>query len=88
MKYTVLWARDAEKELAAIWMATDNRGMIAEAADSLDRQLTHNPDAIGESRPHKQRVAYCLPLGIRFQIFNADRIVRVLAVWACRPRAK
>lgn len=84
MNYTVAWIGEAEEELAAMWVNAVDRSVIAEAADSLDNQLARNPAAIGESRPNAQRIAYHLPLGIRFQILDDDRLVRVLAVWFCR----
>jgi hypothetical protein len=84
VKYTVVWIAEAEEELAAIWTSASDRQVIAEAANSLDAQLARNPAAVGESRPDAQRIAYCLPLGIRFQILEDDRLVRVLAIWVCR----
>jgi hypothetical protein len=84
VNYTVVWAIDAERELAAIWTSSADRSIIAEAADSLDKQLSRNPTDVGESRPNVQRIAYSLPLGVRFEVLDADRLVRVLAVWLCR----
>ena len=86
MNFTVVWAREAEAELADICMNVADRGMIAELANMLDRELANDPNVVGESRQNQQRITYCLPLGIQFQVFEADRLVRVLAVWLCRPR--
>ena len=88
MKYTVVWIPEAEEELAAIWNSATDRQEIAAAANSLDAQFARNPAAVGESRPDAQRIAFCLPLGIRFQILEDDRLVRVLAVWWCRRIGK
>lgn len=88
MKYTVVWAPEAEEELAAVWARVSCRGEIAEAANFLDAQLSRNPFTVGESRPYAQRIAYRLPLGIRFRIHEDDRLVRVVAVWLCRPSIK
>ena len=84
MNYTVVWTAQAEGRLAAIWAGATDREAIAQAADHLDRQLARNPAAVGESRPRAQRIAHYLPLGIRFQILEGDRLVRVLTVWLCR----
>jgi len=83
VKYTVVWTSEAEQRLAAIWANAANREVIANAANSLDKQLARNPDAVGESRPDARRIAHCLPLGIRFRIHEDDRLVRVLTVWLC-----
>jgi hypothetical protein len=84
VKYTVVWAVDAEEKLAAIWANASEREEIGDAANTLDGQLARNPAALGESRPNGQRIAHCLPLGIRFQVIEDDRLVRVLTVWLCR----
>jgi hypothetical protein len=84
VKYTVVWAADAEEKLAAIWANASDREAIADAANTLDGQLARDPVALGESRPNEQRIAHCLPLGIRFQVIEDDRLVRVLTAWLCR----
>ena len=84
MKHTVVWTIEAEQELAAIWLTAADRGLIAAAADFLDRQLAQSPAAVGESRPDGRRIAYQLPLGVGFEIIEDDCLVRVLSVWWCR----
>ncbi len=88
MKYTVVWTVEAEEELADIWVDAVDRDVIAQAAESLDRELAQNPAAVGESRPNSQRIAYCLPLGIQFEISEDDRLVKVFAVWLCHRIVK
>ncbi len=83
MKYTVVWHPKAEEELAAIWVDAADRGLIVRAAETLDRELSVNPLEAGESRSHSLRITYSLPLGIRFEISEDDRLVTVLAVWQC-----
>ncbi len=85
MTYTVVWIPKAQDDLTAIWLNAADRATISKAANSLDRELTQNPAAVGESRPSGRRIAYCLPLGIRFRVLEDDRLVRVLAVWRCLP---
>lgn len=84
MKYTVIWTDEAEVELAAIWVRSGDRDAIANAADFLESELAQDPVNLGESRPNGQRIAHALPLGIRFQIREQDRLVEVLAVWECQ----
>ena len=88
MKYTVVWIAEAERKLAAIWGNVTDREAIANAANFLDRQLARNPADVGESRPDGRRIAYCLPLGIRFRILEEDRLVKVLTVWSCGHERK
>ena len=84
LPYTVIWGSEAEGELAAIWLHSTDRDTIANAANFLDAELVEDPLDLGESRPNGQRIAHALPLGIRFQIQEQDRLVKVLAVWECR----
>ena len=84
MKYTVVWAPDAEQDLARIWNEAEDRASVADAANLLDRELVRDPTNLGESRPIGSRIAHRLPLGIRFVVLEEDRLVRVLAVWECR----
>lgn len=88
MRYTVIWSAEAERELADIWNDAADRKSIADAANVLDRELAHAPANLGESRPSGLRIAHYLPLGIRFALSEEDRLVRVLAVWACRRSEK
>jgi hypothetical protein len=83
VKYTVVWAPDAERELATVWVNSTDRNALTGAANFLDRELARDPSSLGESRPSGLRIAHCLPLGIRYQIQEEDRLVRVLAVWQC-----
>ena len=84
MRYTVVWSPDAERELATIWNDATHRQTIADAANLLDRELARDPANLGESRTSGLRIAHCLPLGIRFEVLDEHRLVRVLAVWPCR----
>ncbi len=88
MKYTVVWSPAAERKLASIWVDAVNREVIADVANSLDSQLTRSPYTVGESRPYGQRIAHCLPLGIRFEVHEDDRLVRILTVWLCQPSGR
>ena len=51
MTYTVVWIPKAQDDLTAIWLNAADRATISKAANSLDRELTQNPAAVGESRP-------------------------------------
>lgn len=48
MKYTVVWGKDAEQDLASIWLASQDRDQIAYAAHLLDEMLAENAERAGE----------------------------------------
>ncbi len=82
MRYTVLWARPAEQELAAIWMRATDRARITSAANGVDIVLSEDAHEQGESREGTLRVVFAPPLGVEFDVVEEDRIVYVLAVWS------
>ena len=84
MRYTVRWVRSAEEDLAAIWMQSEDRAVVASAADTLDTLLRDDAHLQGESRAGSLRIMFVPPLGIDFEVIGDDRIVRVLAVWTIR----
>jgi len=87
MTYTVIWRPEAERRLARIWLAAEDRAAAAHAADALDESLRRAPHAVGESRTAGTRIAFEPPLGILYEIHDADRLVAVLSVWCYRTRS-
>ena len=84
MKFTVLWKKPAEDALAGIWLAADDRELITRTAFEIDRRLEKEPQSAGESRPDGTRILIRAPLGVKFQVYAEDRIVRVADVWRFR----
>jgi hypothetical protein len=85
MKYTVLWSRAAQNELARLWNAASDRAALSAGADLMDAALALNPFECGESREHDEfRIMFAHPLAIEFQIKPDDRIVIVVGVWRTR----
>jgi hypothetical protein len=63
--------------------------LIADAADRLDVDLRREAHVVGESRPNLDaRIAFELPLGIRFRVFEKDRLVTVVSVWRVQKRPR
>ena len=85
MSYTVVWVPAAEQELAQLWMNTARRREVTEAAREIDSRLRLTPAEQGESRAHGRRILL-VPLGVTYEIFPEDRIVRVLDVWEFEER--
>ncbi len=88
MIYTVLWTRNAEQKLAAIWLAASDRAAVTAAAHRIDQLLRNDPDQQGESRDQGRRVLVDPPLGVMFRVQPDDRQVYVLSVWRIDKRSK
>jgi hypothetical protein len=81
MTYTVLWIPPAEQNLATVWMDADDRDAVTSAAHTIDRLLARDPESVGEVRFDTVRTLSIAPLGVDYEVIEADRIVYVLAVW-------
>jgi len=68
MKWTVLWLRSVEEDLATLWTNAPDRGEIAAAADAIDAALQRDPEALGESRGGVTRIAFHKPLAVLFDV--------------------
>lgn len=84
MRYTVLWVPSAERDLAAIWTTSEERGSVASAANTIDALLREDATSRGEACFDTVRTLIVPPLGVDFEVQEDDRIVRVLAVWTAR----
>jgi hypothetical protein len=47
-RYTVLWLRDAQDELARIWLTSSNRNSVTRAVAQIDAMLANAPAERGE----------------------------------------
>jgi hypothetical protein len=81
MTYNVVWTHPAEQELAALWMGAPDRNAVTSASREIDRLLTTDPDQRGEVCFDTVRTLNVPPLGVDFEVIEADRIVYVLTVW-------
>ena len=57
MRYTVLWSPDAENDLAAIWLAANDRTAVTAAGNQIDAFLHQDAHLQGESRHGRLRGA-------------------------------
>jgi hypothetical protein len=80
MKWTVIYRPDAANELARIWLDAIDRQAIANAANSIDRQLAMAPLVVGESREGNSRILFESPLTVFYDVDEQDRQVTVWAV--------
>lgn len=81
MKFTVVWTPSAQQDLAAVWLGASARSAIASAADTIDRLLARDPEAIGAARFDTVRTFAIEPLGVDFEVVSQDRLVYVLSAW-------
>lgn len=81
MKFTVIWKPSAEQELARLWDAAQDRRAVTLAANAIDNQLRLSADRAGESRGGQDRIVFERPLGVRYRVSTADRMVLVLNIW-------
>jgi hypothetical protein len=86
MTFTVLWVPAAERELAQLWIDASRRGEVSDAANEIDVHLGSAPLEEGESREKGRRILFVPPLGVSFEVFPGDRLVRVLHVWRFETR--
>ena len=80
MKWTVVWLKGAESDLAAIWNAGPDRQAVADASNSIDSLLQRDPENLGESRLGDDRVVVVDPLLVQFHVSNDDCLVSVFDV--------
>ncbi len=81
MSYAIVWQPNAVDELAAIWLHVSDRTGLTQIAELLERHLSTDPRGKGESRIGTQRIYFLPPLGVRYEVIEDDRQVRILAVW-------
>jgi plasmid stabilization system protein ParE len=81
MTYTVVWKPAAEDDLARIWNNADDRSQVSRAADTIDVILRNSPFTYSEERDSPSRVMFIEPLGVNFDVSDADCLVTVWAIW-------
>lgn len=85
MNYTVVWRREAENQLIALWIRAVNKEAITGYADQIERILARDPHEQGESRNEGTRLAFFRPLCVRYHIDEVAKRVTVVAIkWAGR----
>ena len=88
MKYRVAWTASAQEHLASVWLASDERQSVTSAAASIDAELREDPESKGESRRAGVRILIARPLGVEYEVIQADCTVYVLAVWTTERTAR
>jgi hypothetical protein len=81
MRYNVTWVPSAEQHLAAIWLTALDRAAVTSAAGTIDQLLSVHPEQQGTPNYDTVRTLVVEPIGVDFEVIDADRIVYVLTVW-------
>lgn len=81
MKFDVVWDRDAESDLAEMWLAARDRQRLSEASERIEERLRRSPETAGESREAGVRLVFEDPLWVEFEIDEPNRKVHILTVW-------
>jgi len=79
-RFTVTWTREAQDQLALLWLNSLNRAAVTRAADEIDRTLAVDPLDKGYDVGEGLRGLVVPPLFVMFIVKEADRMVEVLRV--------
>jgi len=81
MIYIVTWSARALARLADVWLHAGDRNSVTAASYAIDNILRDDPDLVGTFRFDTVREFHYPPLGVEFEVNEADRLVTVLNVW-------
>lgn len=80
MRYTVIWLKDAETELALLWNSAADHKELSNASYEIDRLLAIDAERRGESLREGMRALEIAPLRVVYSVREEDRIVEVAFV--------
>lgn len=73
MRYIVVWTREAEEELAHLWIQSSDRTSLVSASNAIDAQLSQRPMDVGEEIRPGARLLHVAPLMVDYRVMDADR---------------
>lgn len=83
MTYRLIWAPQAEQQLASVWSLAADKAAVVAANARFEREVVLDPLEIGESqRSNTRRVAFDSPVGFYYDVLPEEQIVIVQAVFA------
>ena len=80
IRYTVVWHKEAQDELAEIWIDTSDRNAVTMAAYLIDMMLSQDALSKGIELSEGLRALFASPLRILFTVDEGDRVASVLRV--------
>jgi len=78
--FTVVWYRDAQDDLANLWLTAVDPGAVTRSADEIDRRLAHDPISAVEAEHEGLCCLSVAPLVVQFTVDELDRKVTVWTV--------
>jgi plasmid stabilization system protein ParE len=79
-RYTVVWHRSTQDELAEIWTVARDRNAVTAAVHIIDVELTHDAATKGVDVSEGLRAFFAPPLRVLFTVDEGDRLVEVVRV--------
>jgi hypothetical protein len=80
MRYTVVWAPDAENRLADLYYHAPDKAAVTAASNEIDRVLANDADRKGQPL-NGDRFLSIPPLTVVFVVSPDDRLVEVREVY-------
>jgi hypothetical protein len=80
MKYTVVNAPVADRQLADIWLKAADRESVSDAFHRIESSLKFDAHLQGRQHSSGWRVLTAPPLTVAFRVSEDDRLVRILSV--------
>jgi hypothetical protein len=88
MRFRVIWAPEAEDQLAKLLAVASDPDQLVAAANLIDRKLIAGPKDLGESRDEAVRVGFVQPFGIQFEVMDDVQTVIVHDIWRTDRRQR
>ena len=76
-RFTVIWRREADNELAEVWLQARDRAAVSNASGAIDRALAEDPAEKGTPAGRGFFTLVIEPLAVLYAVNDDDRIVRV-----------
>jgi len=84
--YRVAWTKRAFRAMDRIIQnQVEQRELLRATLRDIAAVLSGRPDQVGESRVDKHRIETFGPLTVYYQVFTADRVVRIMSVHLHQP---
>jgi plasmid stabilization system protein ParE len=80
MKYDVVWTPAARRQLAEIWLASEDQAEISRASHTIDQMLAMQGSAVGKPLREGLHRVMVRPLAAYFAVSDADARIEVGAV--------
>lgn len=79
-RYTVVWSKSAQDELADIWLHSTDRRHVSGATREVDKQMSEYALAKGVDLSEGLRAHFVAPLRVIYWVREDDRVVEILRV--------